>query len=290
LQAARAWTDDAAVHPAVAALPLEEKGFVLATMLARTPADEARSRLGGEAGARCAAAVATLAGAPRAERASALAALIALVRAPVPAGLERIHPGWLRERFERESSAVIRAVVPGLPPEVTRVAEQVLEARGEAAGTPERRATAEPQLQRIVFAALVPMTGPGAASGARARELLALGPEHLVAAIERAGAATLGASLRGSDGATVARAAAALGETLAAVVVEAAARQTTEATRARARDIVASVGRPAASEAAWELGARAVAAELDGDTAAIAAVAQRLPPERGRRLLQAAGL
>jgi hypothetical protein len=278
------------VHPAVAALPLEEKGFVLAMMLARTPADEAGSRLGGEAGARCAAAVATLGGAPRAERASALAALMALVRAPVPAGLDRIHPGWLRERFERESSAVIRAVVPGLPPEVTRVAEAVLEARGEDAGARTRNATPEPQLQRIVFAGLVPMTGPGAPSGARARALLALGPEPLVAAIERAGAATLGASLRGAGGATVARAAATFGETLAAVVVEAAARQDTEAARDRARAIVASAGRPAASETAWALGARAVAAELDGDTAAIAALAQRLPPERGRRLLQAAGL
>ena len=52
--------DDAAVHPAVAALSLEEKGLVLGAALARTPPAALEARATGAAGARCAAALAAL--------------------------------------------------------------------------------------------------------------------------------------------------------------------------------------------------------------------------------------
>src|SRR6185295_14019551 len=98
---------------AVAALSLEEKGLVLGAALARTPPAALEARMAGAAGVRCAAALATLVQEARPARAAALAALTALVRSPVPAGIERIHPDWLRERLEREPSPVVRAVAAG---------------------------------------------------------------------------------------------------------------------------------------------------------------------------------
>src|SRR5262249_33952934 len=101
---------------------LEEKGLVLGAALARTSAAHAGARAGGPAGARVAAALTALEQEARPTRAAALAALAALVRAPVPAGIERVHPEWLRERLELESSEVVRTVAAGLPDEVRRVA------------------------------------------------------------------------------------------------------------------------------------------------------------------------
>ncbi|HVV48305.1 MAG TPA: hypothetical protein VHO06_01480, partial [Polyangia bacterium] len=85
------------MHPAVAALPFAEKGLVLGALLARTPPEAFAARFPGAPGGR--AALAALAAETRTARAAALAELLALVRAPVPAGLERAHPGWLRERL-----------------------------------------------------------------------------------------------------------------------------------------------------------------------------------------------
>src|SRR5262245_12428148 len=111
----------------------------------------------GAAGARCAAALAALADEPRSARASAIAALTALARAPVPAGIERVHPDWLRERFEREPAAIVRPVSAGLPDEVRRVAAEVLRARGDgdddaraAAPDVDRTAPGVAELQRLV--------------------------------------------------------------------------------------------------------------------------------------------
>jgi hypothetical protein len=279
------------MHPAVAALALEEKGFVLATLLSGGSADEAVARLDGAARRRCASALAELLAATKPERASALAALLALVAVPVPAGIERCHPGWLRERFERESSAVVHLVAAGLPPEVAKLAAEVVDARREPAPAtaPHVDAAAAAQLKRTVFAGLVPLSGPGAPVSTRARDLLALEPAALIAAVERAGAELLGTSLRGASGATVARAAAALAEPLARVMVAAAARTGSPEARDHARGLVAAAGQPAAGDVAWALGARAIADELHDEPSSMQALAQRLPPERGRRLLQAAG-
>jgi len=292
LQPDRWRADDAPVHPALAALPLEEKGFVLAALLSHVSAGDAAAWLTGDAGARCAAAITTLAAAPKPERAAALAGLIALLRAPVPSGIERIHPGWLRERLEREPSAVIRAVAAGLPSAVERLADQIIAERGErdAAAAP-LGASAVAELRRVVFAGLIPLDGPGAPAAPRVRELLALAPEALVDAIEVIGADTLGKSLRGASGAVVARAAAALGDKLARVVIASAAAQGTPETRDRARASVAwlSHAERGVRNVPWGLGVLALAVELQDDLAAITALAQRLPPERGRQLLTAAG-
>jgi hypothetical protein len=284
--------DDVAVHPAVAALSLEEKGLVLGAALARTPPAVVEARMTGVAGARCGAALAALGQEDRAARAAVIAALTALVRAPVPAGIERIHPDWVRERLEREPSAVVRAVAAGLPGAVREVAGAVLRARGDDP-LPDREADAEAPgavpLQRVTFAGLVPLAGPGGPATPLARELAALAPEALARAIAARGAETLGQSLRGAPAAVVARAAASVGDALAPVLLEAARAAGHAAARDRARALVAAAGVAAAGEGALAIGIRALAALLaDEGEAAVMAVAQRLPIALGRRLLAAA--
>jgi hypothetical protein len=285
--------DDVPVHPAVAALSLEEKGLVLGAALARTPAADAGARAGGSAGARIAAALAALEQEARPARAAALAALTALVRAPIPAGIDRVHPDWLRERLELESSAVVRAVAAGLPDEVRRVAAEILRARGDREGLPAREEAATPglsALQRAVFAGLVPLAGAGAPSTPIARELAAMPADEIARAIETRGAEALGRSLRGAPASAVARAAASLDDALGPVVLAAARADGDTEARDRARAIVAAAG-VASGDAAFGIGAHAIAAllEAEGD-AAITAIAQLLPAARGRRLLAVAGL
>jgi len=288
--------DDACVHPAVAALSLEEKGLVLGAALARTTPADLEARMPGIAGARCAAALAALADEPRSTRAPAIAALTALARAPVPAGIERVHPDWLRERFEREPAAIVRAVSAGLPDEVRRVAAEVLRARGgddarAAAPDVDRTGSGVAELQRSLFAGLVPLAGVGAPTTPIARELAALSSAEIVRAIEARGAEALGRSLRGAPAAVAARAAASVGESQAAIVLEAARAEGDPATRDRAREIVAAAGAAATGEAAFAIGAHALAALLEAEgAAAVMAIAQRLPLALGRRLLAAANL
>jgi hypothetical protein len=282
------------VHPLVAALPVEEKGLVLGALLARMPPEDVVARFAGDTGARCRVALDALAAETRSGRAAALAALIALVRGPVPAGIERVHPGWLRERLAPESTVVIRAVADGLPVEVRRVAEEILGERGE---NPKRPAPALAQagiaeLRRVVFAGLVPIGAPSASATPELRALLAHSFAALEEAIELRGAETLGTSLQGAPAAVVGQAAAGLGGALARVVLDAAARPGPIEARETARRLVAgtAVEKPADANLAWDLGARALATALAGeDTSSVQAVAQRLSPERGRRWLTYAG-
>ena len=286
------------MHPVLATLPPEEKGFVLAAALARTPPAQVARRLAGTAGARCAAALETLAAADRTVRAAAIAELIALARAPVPAGLEAVHPDWLRERLEAEPDAIVRAVTAGLPDVVRAIAAKVIAARGGDNAGPQPAASARDAavdasaadgLRRAVFGGIVPLTGPGAPVSSIARELCALSFAALVADVERRGAEVLGTSLRGAPSAVVARAAAALEPPLARAVIDAAGRDGTAAARDDARRRVTSVGKHASAEALRELGARALGDALAGDgPAAVAAVAQRLPARLGRVVLRAA--
>ena len=291
MQQLRERADDAGVHPAVAALSLDEKGYVLGAALARTPAADVAARVKGDAGARCAAALDALGEATRTARATEIASLAALVRAPVPAGVERIHAGWLRERFEREPTAVLRTVVAGLPDEVRAVAAEVARARGDDASLrqPPVSTPGVAAMQRVVFAGLVPLAGSGGPTTAMARELTALAAADLVRAIETRGAEAIGRSLRGAPTAVVARAAAALDERLAAIVLDAARGGGEIAARDEARRLVAAAGVPAPGGVALAVGVQALAAALaDEGDAAIQAVAQRLPPETGRALLAAA--
>lgn len=287
LQPGRRSTDDAAVHPAVVALPLAEKGLVLGALLARMPPAAYAARFSGPTGERGRAALEALSGAHRAARASSLAALISLVRAPSPAGIERLHPGWLRERLAPESSVVIGAVTGGLPPEVRRVAEEILSERGEAepndgGGLPS---AAVAELRRRVFAGLVPLAELGAPGGPQAAPLMTLSFAALEEAIERRGAETLGVSLRGAPAAVVARAAANLNGRLARALLDAAADSGPAERRTAARRLVERVAGEKPVNLAAHLGARALAVALipEGEDAVLA-VAQRLPPALGRRL------
>jgi hypothetical protein len=286
------------VHPVVAALPLEEKGLVLGALLARMPPDDAAARFGGDIGTRCRAALEAISAETRSGRAAALAALISLVRAPVPAGVERVHPGWLRERMAPESVAVIRAVVDGLPIEVRQVADEILSERGETSKgpAPALGAAGLAELRRAVFAGLVPMAGPGLPAGSQAQSLLALSFAALEETIELRGAEALGVSLQGAPAAVIARAAAGLGGRQARVVLDAAARPGPTEGREGARSLVAATAaaNPAANPTnvamAWDLGARSLAGALAAEgSAARQAIAQRLSPARGRRFLAYAG-
>jgi hypothetical protein len=277
------------VHPAVAALALDEKGFVLGAMLARLPAEAVTAQLGERAGARCAAAVATLALEPKAARVAATAELIAVLNAPVPAGIELVHAGWLRERLTPENDETIAAVTRGLPAAVRAVAAEILAARGAAPGA-DTYADAEgvAELQRAVFGGVVPLAGPAGPRG-RARELIALPPESLIETIARHGAVLFGASLRGAPAEVVARAAAGLGARLGPALLDAAAQTGTAAGRDAARAAIAALGGETGRDACFALGLPLVAPPLGEEgPAAVLAVALRLPPHAGRALLAAA--
>jgi hypothetical protein len=295
LQPGASGTDDAAVHPAVAALPFEEKGLVLGALLARTPAEVVGARFSDPAAARCRAALEALGAESRAARAATMAGLMALVRAPWPLGLERVHADWLRERLSRQTSTVIQAVLDALPAEVRRVGQEILRARAEADGTAAAVQPAGPsagaaELGRVIFAGLVPLAGPGAPIGPVARPLLALSFAELEAALEARGAETLGVSLRGAPGPLVARAAAGVGEALARPLLDAATASGPAEARDAARLLVARATLDKPADLTAYLGARALAPALAGEGREVArAIAQRLPWAPGHRLLAFAG-
>ncbi|HEY6475088.1 MAG TPA: hypothetical protein VI456_00815 [Polyangia bacterium] len=280
------------MHPAVAALPFGEKGLVLGALLARMPPESFLTRFGAGAGVRGRSALEALGAESRSARAATLAELIALVRSPVPAGVERIHPDWLRERLTPEQSAVIRLVTAGLPAEVLRVAEEIMIARGEqSTGSATASAAGAAELRRHVFSGLVPLAEPGGPTGPIAAPLMSLPLAAVTEAIETRGAETLGISLRGAPSPVVARAAVNLGEQLARSLLEAAARAGSLEERAAARRLVEQVAgeKPrtlGASDLAARLGARSLAIALgpEGREAALA-VGQRLPLTLGRQLL-----
>jgi hypothetical protein len=278
------------VHPEVAALAVEEKGLLLGALLARMPPEAVAARLGGGSGTRCRDALEAVRLETRADRAGVLAALIALVRAPIPGGVERIHPGWIAERLAPESSAVVWAVAEGLPVEVRRVAEEILRGRGEdpPSRSPAIGSAGIADLRRVVFGGLVPLAGPGLPPGPQAQALVELPFAALEETIEARGAETLGISLRGAPPPVVARAAAGLAGRLGRVVLDAAAQPGPVEAREAARRLIAETAlqKPSGGEMAWTLGARALTARLaDEGEAALQAVAQRMPPARGRRWL-----
>ena len=277
----------------MAALPFAQKGLVLGALLARMPPEWFAMRFPGAPGRQGQAALEALGAEPRAARAATLAALISLVRAPVPAGIERVHPDWLRERLVPEPSAVICAVVGGpgdrngLPAEVRRVVQRILTERGEALSQDAAiSAAGAAELRRRVFAGLVPLAEPGAPAGPEAAPMMTLSFAALAEAIEARGAETLGVSLRGAPPAVVARAAASLDGRLARTLLDAAAQAGPADTREAARQLVARVATERPVDLAAHLGARALAVALVAEGSdSVLAVAQRLPPALGRRLL-----
>ncbi len=261
-----------------------------------------------EAGSRtrCREEIARLAALPRGARVAALAQAARDALAPVPAGLERVHPGWLSDALAGEPSEVIVALVAGLSPGVRDVARALIAERGEVfddtkALSMQPEALAD--LRRATFGHLHPMTtkmtttigATGGGSGVgTVGALLALSFRELVDEALRAGAETLGASLAGAPSEVLARAAAAIGEPWSQTVIAAAGRATGTADCERARALVASasggwetraVGE-SASGALARLGLAALAARLKDEPGdGLAQVAQRLPPALGRALL-----
>jgi hypothetical protein len=236
---------------------------------------------------------------PRAERARSLSSLIRAARDPVPAGIERVHPGWLRAALESEATEILLAITDGLPAVVREVAREIVAARGDDGATPPPALVAADrlaELRRVAFSSLVAM--PGASAGAARRDapawwrLAALPVEALVDEIARAGAEALGTSLAGAPRGVVARAAARSGDrALADAVLEAARRAPAERERAIARAAVAAAGGLAGASALGP--AHAVGLTILGQRLALESdevvrvIAQRLPPAMGTTLLDA---
>jgi len=237
----------------------------------------------------CRAALGALGAMDRGERARVIAGLLRRARAPVPDGVENVHPGWLRAAFEGEATPILRAIVDGLPPEVGAVAREIIAARGDRDAAESAPAIADgplAELRRAAFASLVPMPSAADAERADAPSWLSLALllfPALLAEIERRGAATVGTSLAGAPLAVVARAAAA-GNTLAPVVLEAARRSPPAEEREWARALVAAAARisEASVGSMTIVGLLALASELGPGAARV--IAQRLPPRLGRIL------
>jgi hypothetical protein len=268
------------VIPEVEGLAADERGLVLG--LTRGGGGETSARLAGVGAERCVAAVAALGRLTLEARRAGEAELAAEIAAPLPAGLSRVHPGWLRRVLEGETGQVVRAVVRDAPAEVRRVAEEILAGRSEGAGQPLTGPLVA-ELQRAVFASLAPQP-PGPP---RARALCELPVESLLDEIDRRGAEAVGLAVAGAPDAVVARAAAGAGERWARAVIAAAKRPAAPEDRAVARALVASA---AGRDAVRAVGLLAVAREIAVEGAgALTAVAQRLPPAVGDALLAVSG-
>jgi hypothetical protein len=280
---------------AVEALSIDEKGALLGLALGAGAA--AADRLAGAAGERCRTAFAAWAALDDEARAKELAALKGELAAPVPAGIDRVHPGWLRRAFEGERAEIVLAAATGQAAPVREAASDLLRAREEIASSRWSRASgpALDELRRALFAGLVPMPvgAGGQARMPRAHALCALPATALCEEIDRRGAETLGRALAGAPAEALARAAAGAAG-LARVVVAAAktgAPGVSDEARAEARALVASVPREQAARGAVRaVGLRAVARDVAAEgVAALMAVAQVLPPALGDALLACGG-
>ncbi len=242
----------------------------------------AAGAIGGAAGEACRAALQELAALTRAERAQAIARLVRQVGAPIPDGIEAVHPGWLRAALEGEATEVLVILLDRVPEVVRNVAREIVEGRGEAwpvadgHGHEQVHDSAVSDLRRAVFAGFASMRSPSVASSL----------DQLV----RAGAGTLGASLAGAPPAAIARAAAQAGtRELAELVIAAARGAVSSPDRDRARDVVAAAASVSADgriEPLQAVGLVQLARDLGGALPSVVrASAQRLPIALGKVLL-----
>ncbi len=301
----------------LADLDAADRGFVLGVLIAGT-ADAGDSAavlaLASPAGERCADAIRTIAALPRPERMRLLGLFAREALAPLPAGIEDVHPDALREVLRDESVETIRLITANGPSVLRAVGAAVIALRGaeeetlnqgdqaqqrdQKSGTAPADAVAD--LQRAVLAPIVavPPLPPGVEPRRFGRKLTALAPAALLTALTGAGADLLGASLRGADEETLKRAAAHTGAPWAERIVGAARAgagstdAATECSRDRARILVAATtptGDP--RQILERLGARAFGDRLQREDPDLAlAVAQRLPSDLARELLAAVAL
>jgi len=239
---------------ALASLDAVERGFVLGALLLGT-ADQ-----GGAAAAllppsreRCASALAALRGLPRAERLRLTGAMAREAMAPLPSGLETVHPEQLAAALAGESAATVSLVARAAPQALRAALLQAGGAEHDAEAAPEVVAGAlasgslDPSLvAELQRAALAPIAAlPPRSEGTPARralELVHLSAPALLAQVAQAGAASLARELAAAEGAGLGTAdlllaiAQRLPPTVAAVFLDATAERRREAAVAPAQN------------------------------------------------------
>jgi len=196
----------------LASLDAVERGFVLGALLLGTADDAgATAPLLPPSRERCAAALAALGALPRAERLRLTGAMAREAMAPLPAGLETVHPEQLAAALAGESPATV-SLVARAAPRPLRAA--VLKAGGaehdaEAAADVIAGALASGQLEPALVgelqrAALAPVAAlPPRGEEAPERRALALAhlpPAQLLAEATRTGPAQLGRQVAEAEG------------------------------------------------------------------------------------------
>ncbi len=216
------------------------------------------------------------------EREAARRACAAEIAAPWPAGMEALHPSWIREALLREPADLVPALLAGLPESVIQGAALAQLAVDEAID-PERLL----DLQRSAFGVLEPLCGQR--GGPLAQELARLEADELLHTVMRWGAWALGRSLFGAEPAIRARALAAVGEPWAAEIAAASVRPLSEAERGRARVLASRAVGPEARTPEERLQAVGLAALYDAlsheGPESVWQVAGRLPAALGRTWL-----
>ncbi len=276
------------LQPPFSDLTPEERGFVAGAALVETAAGF--ERLSAPTKEHCENAWRALRSLGRADRARALAALIADARAPVPEGIDLVHPSWIRETLADEPSDLVAAIAEGLPANVTEAACALLRERGEDPGSVVARALlaeALAEVRRFVLAPVAALLGPP--SGPQGADLGKRSPAETLDEITRLGVRTIALSLVGAPREVRARAMAALGEPWAAEIATVATTDADKPERERARRLVAEASRSSsdtASERARAVGLLALAEALRAEgRGSCALVAGRLPSVLGRTLL-----
>jgi hypothetical protein len=169
-------------------LHAEERGLLLGLSLLGV-GDGALAGLAGDRRAVRGKAWQALRDLPRSDRARLLAGWIVETSAPIPPGMERLHPSWLAQVIASEPAELWPALLPGLPG--AEAVESLLSQSHPAAATAEDRETwpleSVAELQRCVFGRLAPLcVGPAGPVGAG---LCRLGCDELLAEVGRRGAA-----------------------------------------------------------------------------------------------------
>jgi len=180
-------------------LSSSEQGFVLGAALLGLRAD-ATAGLEPRTRARCAEALAALAGLDRNERAAATARMLRALLAPVPRGLETMHPGWIEPRLAGLPTPLLLAVVAGWSRARGELARALVARREESAM--EAAVVGEDalrELRRAVCVGLLPLPDDAAM-----HELVTSGAEALARACAARGATHAGVSLQGAEAAAVA--------------------------------------------------------------------------------------
>lgn len=169
-------------------LRAEERGLLLGLSLQAT-GDAALARLAGDRREVCRRAWKYLRAFSRSDRAAVLADWMVEAQAPLPPGIERLHPSWLAEAIVREPAELWPALLCGLPG-VQAVEPLLWQGHRDSAIAPDGESwppESVAELQRCVFGRLAPLcVGPAGPLGAG---LCRLGCDELLAEIAHRGAA-----------------------------------------------------------------------------------------------------